>query len=124
MGTRVFLESGSSVAAAGNESLTDADNESWVIERIQVTEESATTLDASTATVSVGGNNVTDSSVIVSTMQADYDRVPVWDVAWPANKTFEFSWTNNSGAAATINVNLWVRALSGDQSAGDIVGSP
>lgn len=110
--TRVFTLEGTSVSDGSTESLTESDDESWVIEKVQVFEESGTTLDASTATISIAGDSVTDQSVIVAALQGDFVDIPTMDLEWPSNRTFEFDYTNSSGSAATVNVLLWVTPLS------------
>jgi len=111
--TRVFTLEGSSVSDGGTESLTDSDNESWTITEVQVTEESGTTLDGSTATISIAGDSVTDQSVVISTLQGSYSDLPPMELDWPSNTQFEFDWTNSSGGSATINVLLWVEPAEG-----------
>lgn len=111
--TRVFTIEGASVAAGGTETLTDSDNESWVIDTIQVREAAGTALNDSTATLSIAGDSFTDTNVIISALQETHSDLPELSVEWPSNRTFEFDWTNNSGAAATVNVLLWVSPMAG-----------
>lgn len=110
--TRVFTLEGSPVAAGSTETLTQSDNENWVIERIQVFEEGNNTLSSSTATLSIAGDSFTDSSVLIAAHQEAYSDLPVPEVDWPSNKQFKFDWTNSEGASRTINVLLWVRPMS------------
>lgn len=113
--TRVFTIEGSSVSGGSTESLTDSDNDSWVIEKIQVRESSGTALTDSTATLSVSGDNFTDQNVVVDALQESHADLPPLNIDWPSNTQFEFDWTNNSGASATINVMLWVSPMQGGQ---------
>lgn len=106
--TRVFTIEGSSVGNGATETLTESDNESWVINQIQVTEESATVLNDSPATISIAGTSYTDRNVIISSLQESHSDLPPLDIEWPSNRQFEFDWTNDSGGSATINVMLWV----------------
>lgn len=112
--TRVFTLEGSSVAGGGTESLTDSDNESWVIKKVQVEEEGNNALSGSTATISIQGNQVTDQNVPVELLRDDFEALPELDLEWPSNTQFEFDWTNGTGATSfTINVSLWVEPMQG-----------
>lgn len=113
--TRVFLVDGggSSVSDAGTETQTESDNEDWVIKKIQVQETGGNDLTDATATISVGGDSVTDQNVQIPTLQESIDRVPEWNLDWPSNTQFEFDWTNNDGGSRTIDVMLWVEPGSG-----------
>jgi len=111
--TRVFTLEGSSVTDGSTEQLTDSDDGSWMIKKVQVFEESGTTLDASTATISVAGDNITDQNVVIASLQESHSDLPTMDLEWPRNNQFEFDWTNDSGGSATINVLLWVQPNNG-----------
>jgi hypothetical protein len=111
--TRVFTIEGASVSDGDTESLTDADDESWTITEVQVFEEGGTTLDGSTATISIQGDSVTDQNIPIAALQGDYSDLPPMDLDWPSNTQFEFDWTNSSGSSATVNVVLYVQPASG-----------
>lgn len=111
--TRLFTLEGSSTADGSTEQLTDADDESWVITEVQVFEEGGTTLDGSTATISIAGDSVTDQNVPIAALQEAYEDLPPMDLDWPQNTQFEFDWTNSSGSSATVNVVLYVQPMSG-----------
>jgi hypothetical protein len=111
--TRVFTIEGGSVSDGATEELSEADDEAWTIEEVQVVEESGSDLPASTATISIQGDSVTDQNVPIATLQESYSDLPPMDLEWPRNTRFEFSWTNSSGGSATVNVVLWVTPASG-----------
>lgn len=113
---RVFTLEGGSVGDGASEQLTESDNESWMIEKIQVREESGTSLDGSAATISIAGTSVTEQNVIIDSLQAEYSEIPPMDLEWPEQKQFEFDWTNSSGSSATVNVMLWVKPLNETQA--------
>jgi hypothetical protein len=109
---RVATIEGSSVADGATASLTYEDNEAHTIEKIQVVEEAGTTLDASTATLSIKGDSFTDQNIVLSALQGDYTDLYPFDVELPANTEFELSFTNDNGSSVTINVVLYF-ALEG-----------
>jgi len=112
--TRVFTLEGSSVSNGSTETLTDSDDQSWVIDKVQVTEESGSNLGGATATISIAGDSVTDQVVDVEALRAEYDELPTLDLEWPSNRQFEFDLSNDSGSTVTINVSLWVEPASGN----------
>jgi len=111
--TRLFTIEGASVSDNGTESLTESDDESWMITEVQVFEESGTTLDGSTGTISISGDSVTDQNIVLASLQEPYAELPPMDLEWPSNTQFELSYTNDSGGSTTLNVLLWVEPMSG-----------
>ena len=67
--TRVFTLQGSSVNDGNSEQLTDSDDQSWIIRKIQVQETGGNDLNDATATISVAGDNVTDQVVQIPHLQ-------------------------------------------------------
>jgi len=114
--TRVFTLEGSSITDGNTETLTESDDSSWVIEKVQVTEEGQAALNGATATVSVSGTSFTDQTVALGSLQAEYEDLPHMGIVWPSNSQFEFDYTNNSGSSATVNVVLWVKPASDSQA--------
>jgi len=112
----VFNIEGGTVSDGSTEQLTESDNESWMIKKIQVIETSGTDLTASTATISIMGDSVTDQNINISSLQENYRDLPELDLEWPQQKDFEFDWTNSSGGDATIMVQLWVEPMNGGPS--------
>ena len=110
--TRVFTIQGSSVSDGNTETLTDSDDQSWVIEKIQVQETGGNDISDATATISIAGDSVTDQNVQIPHLQNPIDQIPEWDLEWPSNTQFEFDWTNNDGGGRTIDVALWVSPMS------------
>lgn len=104
---RLATVEGASLSDGSTETLTYEDNEAHVIEKVQVIEEGGTTLDASTATLSIKGDSFTDQNVVVSALQENYRDLYAVDVDLPANTEFEFAYTNNSGGSVTVNVILY-----------------
>lgn len=114
--TRVFTLEGSSVASGGTETLTDSDDESWVIREIRVEEEGNNSMDGSTATISIAGDSVTDQNVPIELLRHPDAELQPWDLDWPSNRQFEFDWTNNSSGSLTVNVVLVVEPMEGGRS--------
>jgi hypothetical protein len=106
--TKVFTLEGSSVSNGSTETLTESDDQSWNIEKVQVTEESGGNLGGGTATISIAGDSTTDQVVAVETLRDSYGDLPTLDLDWPSNTQFEFDFSNNTGGSVTINVSLWV----------------
>jgi len=110
--TEIFTIEGSSVSDGSTEQLTEADDESYVINKVQVIEESGTDLNGSTASISIAGDSITDQNVPISALQEPHEDLRTLDLEWPSNRQFEFDWTNSSGSSATINVVLYVTQTS------------
>jgi hypothetical protein len=104
---RLATIEGTSTADGATESLTYQDNESHTIEKMQVIEEGGGTLGATTGTVTIGGDSITDQNVPLSAFQGDYVDLFTLDVSLPANTEFELSYTNASGGSVTVNVVLY-----------------
>jgi len=104
---RLATIEGSSLADGATKTLTYEDNEPHVIEKVQVIEESGTTLDASTATLSIKGDSFTDQTVVVSALQENYRDLFEFGVDLPANTEFELALTNSNGSSITVNVVLF-----------------
>jgi hypothetical protein len=98
---------GTGTADGATSELTFQDDESHTIEKVQVIEEGGTTLDQSTATISIKGDSVTDQAVPVSALQENYRDLFKMDLELPPNTEFAFSFTNDSGGSVTINVVLY-----------------
>lgn len=125
--TRVFTVEGSSVSNGNSDELQQSDNKDWVIERVRVVDESGNLGNVSDATIKVGGNSLTDQVIPLADLQNDLSDVPVWNAYWPANKTLEFSYTNESGASITLDFVVYVRggeSVSDDTAPGEVLGTP
>jgi len=107
--TRLFTVEGSSVAAGASDELTEADNDSWVIEKIQVIDESGNLGAVSDVTIRVSGNSLTDQSIPLDVLASNYDELPTWNAVWQANRELEFSYTNEAGSSITLDFVVYVR---------------
>lgn len=104
---RLATIEGGAIADGATAELTYQDDESHTIKRVQVFEEAGATLDASTATISVKGDSVTDQVVPVAALQESYSDLFSMDLSLPSNTEFSFSVTNDSGGSVTLNVVLY-----------------
>jgi len=95
------------------ETLTDSDNDDWMINQILVEHNTTNAFTNSTATIKVGGDTVTDPVVDIATLEEEWSQVAPWDLEWPSNRDFEFSWTNEEDTGETVDVQLWVEEMSG-----------
>jgi hypothetical protein len=123
--TRVFNVEGSSVGNGSSDELIESDNDSWVVEKIQVVEESSNLGSTSDVTISVSGNSVTDQSIPLSVLNSDYMDLPEWNFIWQANKQLEFAYTNESGGSITLDFVVYVREATEtetNEAPGTIVG--
>jgi hypothetical protein len=110
MSTRVFLQEPSQISSGGGTAtITDSDDKSWVIEKLQLTENAQNDLSGATGTISIGGNSVTDQSADLATFQEGYSDLPDLGLVWPSNNQFQLDVTNDSGSNINIEVTLWVR---------------
>lgn len=124
--TRLFTVEGSSVSNGSSDELTTSDNDSWVIEKIQVVDESGNLGDVSDVTIRISGNSLTDQNLPLSVLDSNYDELPMWNAVWQQNKELEFSYTNESGASITLDFVVYVREATGSETEnapGTIVGS-
>jgi hypothetical protein len=112
--TRVFtLEPGQVTSGGGTASVTESDNESWTIDKIQVVEEGGDTVAGVTATIQIAGDSFTDQEVDLGSLQGDYENLPPMDVEWPSNRQFQADLTNNAGSDVTPRILLWVSPMQG-----------
>jgi len=123
VGTRVFtLEPSQIASGGGTATLTESDDQSWVIEKIQVTEDGANDVGGATATISIAGDTVTDQNVDLGAHQDAYADLPPIHLVWPSNNQLEISITNNSGNSVNLSIMLWVRPAS-DSEVGEGAGA-
>jgi hypothetical protein len=123
--TRLFTVEGSSVSNGATDELIESDNKDWIVEKIQVVDESGNLGAVSDVTIRVGGNSITDQVVPLDVLVGDYVDLPEWNFTWPSNKQLEFSYTNESGSGITLDFIVYVREANqseADMSAGTIVG--
>ena len=112
--TRVFtLEPGTVTSGGGTANVTESDNESWVIEKIQVEEQGDDTVAGVTATFQIAGDSFTDQEVDLGALQGDYMDLPNMDLDWPSNRQFQADLTNNQTGDVTPRILLWVTPMQG-----------
>lgn len=124
---RVFTVEGSSVSDGNSDELTDSDNSDWVIEQIAVVDEQNNLGDTSDVTIKVAGNSLTDQVIPLTELTEPVDGLPVWNAYWPANNQLEFSYTNESGSAITLDFIVYVRSgadVSDDTQPGETLSTP
>jgi hypothetical protein len=114
--TRVFNVETSSVSNGSSNTVVEADNDSWVVERIQVRDEEGNLGTTSDVTIRVAGNSITDQNVPLDLLTDDYESVPKWEFVWQSNRDLEFSYTNESGGSVTLDFTLWVREATGNET--------
>lgn len=124
--TRVFTVEGSQVSNGSSDELTESDNDSWVIERVQVRDEDGNLGSVSDVTISVGGNSVTDQVLPLDTLAAEYDQLPPMNLNWPQNTQLKFAYTNESGGNVTLDFVVWVREAGSnetDMTPGEVIST-
>jgi len=124
--TSVITVEGSSVSAGNSDTLKESDNDSWVVETIQVVDESGNLGAVSDVTIKVSGNSVTDQVVPLDSLVGDIPDIPTWNFVWQSNRDLEFSYTNESGSSITLDFVLFVREATEsevNEPPGTMVGS-
>jgi hypothetical protein len=104
---RLATVEGSSVSDGSTGTLVYEDNEPHTVEAIQVIEESGTTLDATTGTLSIKGDTFTDQVVPLAALQENYRDLFKFNVELPSNTELELSFTNANGGSVTVNLVLY-----------------
>jgi len=124
--TSVITVEGSSVSGGNSDTLKESDNDSWVVEKIQVVDESGNLGSTSDVTIKVSGNSVTDQVIPLSVLQNPVPDVPTWDFVWQSNRDLELSYTNEQTSSITLDFVLYVREATDsevNEPPGTMVGS-
>jgi hypothetical protein len=125
--TRLFTVETSSVADGSSNEVTEADNDSFVIEKVKVLDEEGNVGDTTNLTIQIGGNSITDQSIPVSELQQTHGDLPVLHVNWPANNQLRFSYTNEAGGSITLKFVVYVYEAGSDMSdmgPGEVLSTP
>lgn len=124
--TSVITVEGGSVSAGNSDTLKESDNDSWVVEKIQVVDESGNLGSVSDVTIKVSGNSVTDQVIPLAALQGDLPDIPTWNFVWQSNRDLELSYTNESGSSITLDFVVYVREAAEseiNEPPGTMVGS-
>jgi len=125
--TRLFTVETSSVADGASNEVTEADNDSFVIEKVKVLDEEGNVGDTTNLTIQIGGNSITDQSIPVSELQQTHGDLPVLHVNWPSNNQLRFSYTNEAGASIRLKFVVYVYEAGGnmgDVGPGEVISTP
>jgi hypothetical protein len=104
---RLATIEGTSIGNGSTGTLTYQDDESHMIEKVQLVEDSGTALNGATGTVSIGGDSVTDQVVPLEVLTDNYRDLFPMMLELPSNTEFELAVDNGSGSSVTLDVVLY-----------------
>jgi hypothetical protein len=104
---RLATIEGTSIGNGSTGTLTYQDDESHMVEKVQLVEDTSTALNGATGTVSIGGDSVTDQVVPLEVLTDNYRDLFPMMFELPANTEFELAVDNGSGSSVTLDVVLY-----------------
>lgn len=104
---RLATIEGTSISNGSTGTLTYQDDETHMIEKVQLVEDTSTALNGATGTISIGGDSVTDQVVPLEVLTDNYRDLFTVMLELPSNTEFELAVDNGSGSAITIDVVLY-----------------
>jgi hypothetical protein len=104
---RLATIEGTSISNNSTGTLTFQDDEAHMIEKVELVEDSGTSLAGATGTISIGGDSITDQVVPLAVLTENYRDLFPFMVELPANTEFELAVDNGSGSSVTLDVVLY-----------------
>jgi hypothetical protein len=104
---RLATVEGTSISNNSTGTLTFQDDQDHTVEKVQLIEDSGTSLAGATGTISIGGDSITDQVVPLGVLTDRYADLFTFMVDLPQNTEFELAIDNGSGGSITVDLVLY-----------------